>query len=280
MMPMIPLLEASLSAGYGSRTILDDVRLDLKPGEILGIAGTSGSGKSTLVLAILGLLAYRGGFTRGSLVFADQDLLRLNSTELRHLLGFRMALVPPNPVSALNPKLSLRRHFEEAWRAHSRQDWEVGRERVMERLASVDLPADPKFLARLPGEISTGQAQRVLIALALLHRPQLLVADEPTSALDTVTQAGLLGLFKRINKQEGTAIIFVSHDLLAVADLCDRMAVLSEGRIVETVSTDRLAEDARHPATLSLLRALPRPIEGLKSVQTTAHMLAANVHAW
>jgi ABC-type glutathione transport system ATPase component len=265
---MIPLIDAKFSAGYGSRTILHDVHIDVMPGEILGVVGSSGSGKSTLVLALMGLLGYLGGFIRGELDFAGQDLLRLKPRELRHLLGCRLALVPPSPHSALNPKLTIMRHFQEAWRAHSRNDWTTGLARAKERLDSVDLPSDMQFLARFPGQISTGQAQRVLIALALLHGPQLLIADEPTSALDTVTQAGLLSLLRRINKQEGTAIVFVSHDLLAVADLCSRMAVLSEGRVIETVATAHLAQEAQHPTTVSLLRALPRPIQGLRDIST------------
>jgi ABC-type dipeptide/oligopeptide/nickel transport system ATPase component len=129
------------------------------------------------------------------------------------------------------------------------------------------LPTDRSFLNKLPGEISTGQAQRILIAIALLHRPQLLLADEPTSALDTVTQAGLLNLLRQINQQEGTGILFVSHDLLAAASLCHRLAILSEGHIVETIATSRLAEDAKHPATLALLNALPSIPDGLLDMQ-------------
>lgn len=265
---MTPLLEVQLAAGYGKRELLHDVRFTLEPGETLGLAGMSGSGKSTLSMAIMGLLPLVGGFARGSVRFENQDLLQLGPSALRTVLGARLALVPPSPHSSLNPRLSLAGHFRAAWRAHSREDWPTGRAEALRRLAEVDLPADDAFLARLPGEISTGQAQRVLIAMALLHRPSLLIADEPTSALDTVTQAGLLELLRRINQRDGTALLFVSHDLLATAAVCRRLAVLSEGRIAEIVSTARLREEARHPATLALLKALPQLPEGLALPRT------------
>lgn len=260
---MTPLLDADFSAGYGKREVLRDVRFTIGQGETLGLAGMSGSGKSTLAMALLGLLPHVGGFARGAVEFEGRNLLQLRPGELRPLLGARLALVPPSPHSALNPRLSLAGHFRAAWRAHSSQDWNQGRAQAMERLVSVDLPADDAFLERLPGEISTGQAQRVLIALALLHGPSLLIADEPTSALDTVTQVGLLKLLQRINERDGTAILFISHDLLAAAALCQRLAVLNAGSIAEIVSTAHLAEEARHPATLALLDAMAELPQGI-----------------
>lgn len=260
---MTALLETDFSAGYGARTVLHDICLAMEPGEILGLAGASGGGKSTLVMALLGLLQFRGGFTRGWARFEAQDLFAMRDAERRKLLGARIALIPPSPHSALNPRLSLLKHFREAWRAHSVMGWKTGREQVSARMSEVGLPESDSFLSRFPGEVSTGQAQRVLVAMALLHRPALLIADEPTSALDTVTQAGLLELLRRVNREHGTAILCVTHDLVAATALCHRLAVLSAGRIVETVSTSRLAEQARHPATLALLDAFPRLPEGL-----------------
>ena len=273
---MTPLLEADFSAGYGKREILHQVQFALEPGETLGLAGMSGSGKSTLAMAIMGLLPHVGGFAQGSVRLEGRNLLQMRPRELRSVLGARIALVPPSPHTALNPRLTLVGHFRAAWAAHSREDWSRGRAEAIRRLAAVDLPSDSEYLARIPGEISTGQAQRVLIAIALLHRPSLLIADEPTSALDTVTQAGLLKLLRRINERDGTAILFISHDLLAAASLCMRLAVLSEGRIAEIVSTAHLAEQAQHPATLELLGALPELPQGIGEwrIRAVSHKLA------
>lgn len=258
---MTPLLEAAFSAGYGSRRVLDDVRFTIAPGELLGLAGMSGNGKSTLVLAVLGLLPHRGGFVEGTIQFDGRDMLSLSARRLRPLLGRDIALVPQNPHSALNPRLSIKGHFAEAWRAHRPGEKALGREAASAALESVELFAT--LLNRRPGEISTGQAQRVLIALALLHQPRLLIADEPTSALDMLTQASLLRLLTRINQERGTSILFVSHDLLSTASLCHRLAILSGGRIVECLPTERLGLDAAHPATIALLQAIPALPAGL-----------------
>ncbi|MFP5235704.1 MAG: ATP-binding cassette domain-containing protein [Acidobacteriota bacterium] len=260
---MTPLLQADFCAGYGKREILQGIQFDLEPGETLGLAGMSGSGKSTLAMAIMGLLPHTGGFAQGSVRLEGRNLLEMRPRELRGVLGARVALVPPSPHTALNPRLTLGGHFRAAWSAHSREDWKQGRAEAIRRLNAVDLPGDGEFLGRFPGQISTGQAQRVLIAMALLHRPALLIADEPTSALDTVTQAQLLKLLRRINETDGTAVLFISHDLLAAATLCTRLAVLSGGQIAEVVATAHLAEQAKHPATLALLDALPEWQPGL-----------------
>lgn len=267
---MTPLLEADFSAGYGKREILRQIRFAVAPGEALGLAGMSGSGKSTLAMAIMGLLPHVGGFARGCVRLEGRNLLEMRPGELRKILGSRIALVPPSPHTALNPRLTLAGHFRAAWSAHSREDWSRGRAETMRRLSAVDLPADNEFLGSMPGEISTGQAQRVLIAMALLHRPSLLIADEPTSALDTVTQTALLKLLRRIHRDDGAAILFISHDLLATASLCTRLAVLSEGRIAEVAETAHLAEQAKHPATLALLDALPELPSGIRRATSTA----------
>jgi ABC-type dipeptide/oligopeptide/nickel transport system ATPase component len=170
--------------------------------------------------------------------------------------------VPQSPISALNSAISLQRHFNEAWKAHHPGDAAAGAARVRELLAEVHLPTGSDFLARRPSQISVGQAQRVLIALALLHRPELIIADEPTSALDPVTQAQIVELLKDLNRKHGAALLYVSHDLVSVLQLSDRIAVLHEGTIVETLAVEEL-HDARHPATVALLQAMPVPTEVL-----------------
>ena len=256
--PSTPLLSVNLQASYGRQAVLRDIRFDLKEGESLGLVGTSGAGKSTLILSLLGLLPWRGGKVTGEVLLEGQNLLTMPEREARRLRGNRIALVPQSPMTALNAVVSLRAHFDEAWRAHKL----IGRVALDTRLATllpeVQLPADPSFLKRKPSEISVGQAQRVMIALALLHHPAILVADEPTSALDPVTQAEILKLLRSLNCTMGTALLYISHDLLSVLQLCDRLAVLDAGTIVELLPVDRI-EQAAHPATLALLNALPAP---------------------
>ena len=257
-----PLLKVRLGARYGKTEVLKDVHFNLEHSEALGLIGTSGAGKSTLVLALLGLLPWRGGKVSGQVVFEGVDLLQLREKEARRLRGRRFALVPQSPTAALNPALTLRAHFEEAWRAHQPSGGSQLASRLSELLPQVQLPANPVFLARKPGQISIGQGQRILIALALLHRPSLLIADEPTSALDPVTQAEIVRLLRSLTAS-GTALLYISHDLLSVLQLCDRIAVLAEGGIAESLQVEDLSRNARHAATRALLEALPVPAEVL-----------------
>ena len=253
-----PLMSVSIQAGYGSRKILKHVRFDLYPGETLGLAGTSGAGKSTLVMALMGLLPWAGGNVTGHVLLEGQDLLRMQERDLRQLRGRRLALVPQSPMSALNAAVSLRAHFEEAWRAHNPTGRRALEQRLQALMPEVQLPSSPDFLAHRPAQISVGQAQRILIALALLHRPAVLIADEPTSALDPVTQREIISLLSRLSRQAGTTLLYISHDLVSVLQLCDRLAVLDSGTIQECLPITKL-QHAQHPATLSLLGTLPAP---------------------
>jgi ABC-type glutathione transport system ATPase component len=252
------LLQVNLQAGYAGKSVLRDIRFELLQGEVLGLVGTSGAGKSTLVLSLLGLLPWRGGSVTGEVMLDGQNLLTLPERELRRLRGRQIALIPQSPMSALNSAISLQSHFQEAWRAHEKRGRSVLEERMRELLAEVRLPCDSEFLRRRPAQISVGQAQRVLIALALLHRPALIITDEPTSALDPVTQTQIVDLLKRLNRIHGTTLLYISHDLVSVLQLSDRIAVLDGGAIVETLAVNELGE-ARHAATIALTQALPVP---------------------
>jgi peptide/nickel transport system ATP-binding protein len=257
-----PLLRVDLEAGYSGKPVLHEIRFSLEPGQVLGMVGASGAGKSTLVLTLHGLLPWRGGSVTGEVLLEGENLLSLSERELRTLRGRRIALIPQSPMSALNPAISLRSHFQEAWNAHSREDRGAFEARVNELLNEVQLPRDTEFLRRRPSQISVGQAQRVLIALALLHQPALVIADEPTSALDPVTQAQIVDLLRKLNRRYGTSLLYISHDLVSVLQLSDRIAVLHSGTIVETLAVNQLS-GARHPATQALLAALPAPPEVL-----------------
>lgn len=248
------VLALSLSVAYGKRPpIFSDLSLEMRRGEILGLVGGSGCGKSTLALAILRLLDTKGAAASGSVYFNGRDLLTLSEREMRRVRGREIGLVLQSPLSALNPMLRIGRQLREAWRAH-RED-NNGDFEIAQTLQRVDLPHSPDFLKRYPSEISVGQAQRVLIAMAILHQPDLLIADEPTSALDAITQIGTLELFREINKQSGTCILLISHDLAAVESVCDRVAVLYEGKIVECRAVGDMFSEASHPYTRALFQS-------------------------
>ncbi len=262
------LLDAHISAGYGSTRVLDRVSLTVEEGEILGVVGSSGAGKSTLVHSLLGLMPWQGGYVEGHIRFAGEDLLTLDRAELRQLRGRSLALVPQSPVAALNPALRLGDHFHEAWHAHYPKNIALSQDRLEELLAAVQLPADREFLRRRPHQISVGQAQRILIVTALLHGPRLLIADEPTSALDPITQAEIVRLLAHMASAHAAAMIYVSHDLLSVFQLCHRVAILQHGRVVECAEAKQIIAQPQHSHTRNLLAALPiRPEALLEHLQ-------------
>lgn len=264
-----PLMQVRLQANYGKRCVLQDVHFDLCAGEALGMVGTSGAGKTTLVMALLGLLAWRGGKATGEVLINGINLLTMPAHDARRMRGKQISLIPQSPMTALNAAVSLRSHFEEAWRAHESTGSKALEARLRQLMEEVQLPTeDASFLLRKPGQISVGQAQRILIALALLHRPSILIADEPTSALDPVTQSEIIKLLSQLNRRNGTALLYISHDLVSVLQLCDRLAVLDSGVIAECLQVTQI-DQARHPATLSLLRALPVPVQVLLSFRNT-----------
>jgi ABC-type dipeptide/oligopeptide/nickel transport system ATPase component len=252
------LLSLQLSVRYGKKpAVLRDVRLDVRHGEVVGLVGQSGSGKSTMAMAILGLLGKQAQ-TEGSIKLGDCDLLALRERELRAMRGRTMALVLQSPLSSLNPALKIRTQLKEAWRAHASGSNEVCEQTIRAALESVSLPSSDEFLRKYPAQMSVGQAQRVLIAMAVLHRPALLIADEATSALDVITQSEILALFAQLNRQTGMAILYISHDLASVAGICDRIAILHEGQIVECATAEQIFSSPRHEYTRRLMAAMPK----------------------
>ncbi|MGA9308032.1 MAG: ABC transporter ATP-binding protein [Candidatus Sulfotelmatobacter sp.] len=252
------LLSAQLSVRYaGKPAVLRDVRLEIQRGEVLGLVGQSGSGKSTLALAILGLLDKRAQ-VEGTIRLQESDLLQLSERELRALRGRAVALVLQSPLSSLNPALKIRTQLREAWRAHASGTAADCANAIRASLQSVSLPTDDDFLRKHPSQMSVGQAQRVLIAMAVMHRPALLIADEATSALDVITQSEILALFRQLNRSTGMAILYISHDLASVAGICDRIAILHEGEIVECGATAQIFAHPKHAYTQQLMAAMPR----------------------
>lgn len=254
------LLDANLSVDYRNKSgVLQNVSLRIERQEILGLVGQSGSGKSTLALTLMGLLSLRGGGVKGEVLFRGKDLLKSSERELRAIRGKEMSIVLQSPLTALNPALSIGAQLSEAWKAHERGSATYGSAAITIALRSVSLPFDDEFLRRRPSQLSLGQGQRVCIAMATLHRPALLLADEATSALDPITQSEILNLFTGLNREMGTAILYISHDLLSVAALCHRICILHEGEIVECGTPESIFNSPRHEYTRRLVAALPNP---------------------
>src|SRR6266851_2592511 len=253
------LVSARFSVRYGEKPpVLRETELEIRQGEVLGLVGQSGSGKSTLAMSMLGLLDSKRATTEGTIEFQDCDLLQLREREWRATRGRRISLVLQSPLSSLNPALRIRTQLKEAWRAHAKGSNVECNQKIAAALESVSLPSNDEFLRKYPSQMSVGQAQRVLIAMAVMHRPALLIADEATSALDVITQSEILALFARLNRETGTAILYISHDLASVAGICDRIAILHDGQIVECETGDQIFANPQHEYTRRLIAAMPR----------------------
>ena len=271
------LLSAQVTVRYsGKPSVLRACTLEIARGEVLGLVGQSGSGKSTLALAILGLLGRQRATIEGNIHFQGADLLTMRERDLRNLRGRSLSLVLQSPLASLNPALKIRTQLQEAWRAHrdraaTSADCEQA---IQQALKNVSLPADPDFLQKHASQLSVGQAQRVLIAMAVMHRPALLIADEATSALDVITQSEILQLFASLNRETGMSILYISHDLPSVAGICQRIAILNEGEIVECGPTAQIFAAPVHPYTRRLMSSLPqipaRPEDVLSKAQIAA----------
>jgi len=258
------LLSAQVTVRYpGKPPVLRKVSLEIGRGEIVGLVGQSGSGKSTLAMAILGLLGRQRAIVEGNIFFQGANLLTMRERELRSLRGRALSLVLQSPLASLNPALQIRTQLREAWRAHSDNSakTEDCDHAIQSAMKSVSLPngtGAQDFLNKRASQLSVGQAQRVLIAMAILHRPALLIADEATSALDVITQSEILELFARLNREIGMSILYISHDLPSVAGICQRIAILHEGEIVECGTTEQIFTAPAHKYTRRLMAALPQ----------------------
>ena len=231
----------------------------LARGESLGLVGESGSGKTVSALTILGLLP-RGvaRVVRGSVLFEGADLVAMDETQLRALRGARISMVFQDPLSSLNPVMTIGRQLTEAIRVHLGLRGAPARRRAIEALQMVGIPRPERRLNQYPHQFSGGMRQRVMIAMALCCRPSLLLADEPTTALDVTIQAQILELLNRLRRELGMSVLLISHDLGVVSDTTDRVAVMYAGRIVEIGQTSEILTHPRHPYTLGLLRSIPR----------------------
>jgi peptide/nickel transport system ATP-binding protein len=252
-------LQTSFDTRDGTVRAVTGVSFQVHRGEILGLVGESGCGKSVTSLSILGLVASSAKVEGGPVLFEDKDLLRMSDRELRQLRGDRIAMIFQQPTSALNPVMDVGAQLGEVLEVHRNMKRKAARGRALELMRMVGIPDPERRLAAYPHELSGGMAQRVMIAMALACEPQLLIADEPTTALDVTIQAQILDLMRNLQKETGTAIVLITHDLGVVAEMCDRVAVMYAGEIVEQADVRTLFKEPRHPYTRGLIGSVPVP---------------------
>ena len=242
----------------GPVSVLEGVNLTVADGEILGIVGESGSGKSVTALSILRLLRRPGRVTGGRALFRGVDLLELDPREMRAIRGDLISMIFQNPRSSLNPVFPIGKVLREVLRVHSGLAGRAAESRAVELLTDVGLPDPAAVLRRYPHQLSGGMAQRAMIALALASAPDLLLADEPTTALDVTIQHQIITLLERLRADRGLAQIVITHNLGVIAELCDRVAVMYAGTIVEEAPVEAIFDEPRHPYTRGLLAARAR----------------------
>jgi oligopeptide/dipeptide ABC transporter ATP-binding protein len=250
-------LRTQFSTQDGLVTAVNGVSFDLYPGETLGIVGESGSGKSVTALSILRLVPEPGRIVGGQILFRNDDLMTMSDEDVREIRGRDIAMIFQDPQSSLNPVLRIGYQIDEAMVAHGKSRREA-KARTLELLKRVTIPAAETRIKDFPHQLSGGMRQRAMIAMGLSNAPQILIADEPTTALDVTVQAQILELLGDLNRELGTAIIMITHNMGVVAGLCTRVIVMYAGQIVEQGPVDQIFEKPQHPYTWSLLRSIPR----------------------
>jgi oligopeptide/dipeptide ABC transporter ATP-binding protein len=233
------------------------VSFDLRPGETMGLVGESGSGKSVTCRSLLRIVPEPGEIINGSIVFEGKDILQLSTSALRSLRGREISMIFQDPLASLNPVYTVGDQIGEPLRIHRKMGRRQAQEEAVELLDRVGIPSPRKRLDAYPYELSGGMRQRVMIAIAISCRPKILLADEATTALDVTIQDQILALLLELQRENGMAILLVSHDLGVIAQSCDRVTVMYAGYVVEQASTAALFARPRHPYTLALLKALP-----------------------
>jgi peptide/nickel transport system ATP-binding protein len=251
-------LTVDFKRNQGWANVLNDVSFEIERGETLGLVGESGSGKSTTAYALFGYRRPGSRIADGQVLVGNTDVLALKDRKLKRIRGRDIALVPQNPAGSLTPSMRIGAQVVEALEAHGVASGAKANKRMLEALADVGLPDPPAVARRYPYELSGGQQQRVVIAMGLVCEPQLLVLDEPTTALDVTTQARILRLLARVRAVHEMSMLYVTHNLGVVSQICNRVAVMYAGEIVEIAPTDELFRAPRHPYTRGLIAAVPR----------------------
>jgi oligopeptide transport system ATP-binding protein len=267
-------LETRFETHDGTVYAVNGVSFTLDEGETLGIVGESGCGKSVTMLSMLDLIPKPPGkIAGGEALFLGQDLLKLSSEEMRQVRGAQISMIFQDPMTSLNPVLTIGRQISEALELHLSMNSSQAKQRTIELMQLVNIPEAAKRINDYPHQFSGGMRQRVMIAMALSCNPELLIADEPTTALDVTIQAQIIDLVRRLQRELGMAVIWITHDLGVVAGLCERVNVMYAGFIIETAAVRDLYASPQHPYTKGLLSSIPRldakhkskltPIEGL-----------------
>ena len=251
-------LSVTFATDRGQVQALDGVSLSLNAGETLAVVGESGSGKSVTALSILGLLGDSGRVSHGSIEFGGEDLTKVSDQRLREIRGNQIAFIFQEPMSSLNPVLTIGTQVAEPIWLHHKKSWSEAFEQAGELLQRVAIPDAVKRLEDYPHQFSGGMRQRVMIAMALACQPKLIIADEPTTALDVTVQAQILSLLKNLTKEANSSLILITHDLGVVARYADNVAVMYGGRVVETASAKELYRNAQHPYTEGLMASIPK----------------------
>jgi oligopeptide transport system ATP-binding protein len=262
-MPLIEVnnLNVQFDTPDGVVTAVNGISFALSRGQTLGIVGESGSGKSQAVLAMMGLLAINGRAS-GQAMFEGHNLMTLPPSALNQIRGNRVAMIFQDPMTSLNPYLTVERQMTEVLEFHKGMTRSQARARSVQALDAVKIPEAARRIGMYPHEFSGGMRQRVMIAMALLCEPDLLIADEPTTALDVTVQAQIIALLRGLQRDHGTAIVMITHDLGVVAGLCDDVMVLYGGRVMEHGSAESIFYQPTHPYTVGLLGAIPRIEQG------------------
>ena len=251
-------LSVTFATERGHVQALDGVSLSLNAGETLAVVGESGSGKSVTALSILGLLGDSGRVSHGSIEFGGEDLTKVSDQRLREIRGNQIAFIFQEPMSSLNPVLTIGTQVAEPIWLHHKKSWSEAFEQAGELLQRVAIPDAMERLEDYPHQFSGGMRQRVMIAMALACQPKLIIADEPTTALDVTVQAQILSLLKNLTKEANSSLILITHDLGVVARYADNVAVMYGGRVVETASARELYKNPQHPYTEGLMASIPK----------------------
>lgn len=259
---------SGLHVHFGSAHILNDVNLSVRKGEILGVVGESGSGKSVTAMSIVRLLGHGGRVTEGAIEFRGRDLLALGTGAMRQIRGNQISMIFQNPRSSLNPLFRVGQTMREVLKVHEGLSPRAADARATELLANVGLGDPASLLKRFPHQVSGGMAQRIMIALALASRPDLLIADEPTTALDVTIQHQIMMLLARLRDETGLAQVIITHNLGVVAELCERVAVMYAGTVVEEALVTTIFDSPRHPYTQGLLAARAAHFTGERRLKT------------